>query len=95
MLGRLWTRSDDERERAIAGGYDVEAVLTEDDLVSADDCFFACTGITAGQLLRGVTFGQRGATTESLVMRSKSGTVRLIRAQHRLSKLRRYASVDY
>jgi fructose-1,6-bisphosphatase II len=95
MLGRLWTRSDDERDRAIEGGYDVEAVLTEDDLVSADDCFFACTGITAGQLLRGVTFGTRGATTESLVMRSKSGTVRLIRAQHRLEKLRRYASVEY
>jgi fructose-1,6-bisphosphatase II len=95
MLGRLWTRSDDERQQAIEGGYDVDAVLEVDDLVSADDCFFACTGITPGQLLRGVTFGRTGATTESLVMRSKSGTVRLIRAQHRLEKLRRYASVDY
>ncbi len=95
MLGRLWPRNDDERQRAIDGGYDVESVLTVDDLVSADDCFFACTGVTPGQLLQGVTFGKRGAVTESLVMRSKSGTVRQIRAQHRLEKLRQYASIEY
>ncbi len=95
MLGRLWARSDDERQRAIDGGYDVEAILTADDLVSAEDCFFACTGITPGQLLRGVTFSRSGATTDSLVMRSKSGTVRHIRAAHRLEKLREYATVDY
>ena len=95
MLGRLWARSDDERQRAIDGGYDLDAVLEVDDLVSAEDCFFACTGITAGQLLRGVTFGRNSATTESLVMRSKSGTVRQIRATHRLEKLRQYATVPY
>jgi fructose-1,6-bisphosphatase II len=95
MLGRLWARSDAERAAAEEAGYDLEAVLTQDDLVSADDCFISCTGITQGSLLRGVNFDKRGATTESLVMRSKSGTVRVIRARHRLSKLRRYASVTY
>jgi fructose-1,6-bisphosphatase II len=95
MLGRLWARSDAERAAAEEAGYDLEAVLTQDDLVSADDCLISCTGITQGSLLRGVNFDKRGATTESLVMRSKSGTVRVIRARHRLSKLRRYASVTY
>jgi fructose-1,6-bisphosphatase II len=95
MLGRLWARSDAEREAAEAADYDLDAVLTQDDLVSADDCFISCTGITQGSLLRGVSFDRRGATTESLVMRSKSGTVRVIRARHRLSKLRQYASVEY
>jgi fructose-1,6-bisphosphatase II len=95
MLGRLWARSDAERAAAEEAGYDLQAVLTQDDLVSADDCFISCTGITQGSLLRGVSFDKRGATTESLVMRSKSGTVRVIRARHRLSKLRRYASVTY
>ena len=95
MLGRLWPRSDEERQAAIDSGYDLEAVLTADDLVSADDCFIACTGITPGQLLRGVSFDGGGATTESLVMRAKSGTVRTIRARHRLEKLRQYAAVTY
>lgn len=95
MLGRLWTRSDEERQQALDAGYDVDAVLDLDDLVSADDCFFACTGITPSQLLRGVTFSRTGAMTESLVMRSKSGTVRQIQAQHQLTKLRRYATVEY
>jgi fructose-1,6-bisphosphatase II len=95
MLGRLWPRSDSERDAAIEGGYDLEQILTADDLAAGDDCFFACTGITPGQLVRGVTFDPHGAVTESLVMRSKSGTVRTIRARHRFSKLREYASVDY
>ncbi len=95
MLGRLWPRNDDERDRALDAGYDLDAVLDLDDLVSADDCFFACTGVTPSQLLRGVAFDRHGATTESLVMRSKSGTVRLIRARHRLAKLREYASIPY
>jgi fructose-1,6-bisphosphatase II len=95
MLGRLWPRSDDERRAAIDAGYDLDAILDLDDLASADDCFFACTGVTPSQLLRGVAFDRHGATTESLVMRSKSGTVRQIRARHRLSKLRAYASIDY
>ncbi len=95
MLGRLWPRTDDERQAAIDAGYDVDAILDLDDLVSADDCFFACTGVTASQLLLGVGFDRYGATTESLVMRSKSGTVRQIRARHKLSKLREYAGIDY
>jgi fructose-1,6-bisphosphatase II len=95
MLGRLWPRSDEERGAALDAGYDLEAVLSADDLVTADDCFISCTGITGGQLLRGVSVDGSGVTTESLVMRSKSGTVRVIRARHRLEKLRRYASITY
>ncbi len=95
MLGRLWPRNDDERAAAVAAGYDVDRVLDLDDLVSADDCFFACTGVTSSQLLAGANFDRYGATTDSLVMRSKSGTVRQIRARHRLSKLRSYAAVAY
>ncbi|MEX0831493.1 MAG: class II fructose-bisphosphatase [Nitriliruptoraceae bacterium] len=95
MLGRLWPRNDDERKAAEEAGYDVDAVLELDDLVAADDCAFACTGVTSSQLLKGVTFDKYGATTESLVMRSKSGTVRQISARHRLKKLRGYSSIDY
>jgi fructose-1,6-bisphosphatase II len=95
LLGRLWPRDDEERRAAVDRGYDLDAVLTEDDLVAADDCFISVTGITPGQLLRGVTFDRHGATTDSLVMRAKSGTVRSIRARHRTEKLRRYASVPY
>ncbi len=95
MLSRLWPRSDAERDAALAGGYDLDAILTEDDLVTADDCFISCTGITPGQLLRGVSFDRHGATTDTLVMRSKSGTVRSVRARHRLKKLRTYAAVAY
>jgi fructose-1,6-bisphosphatase II len=95
MQGRLWPRSDDERRAALDAGYDLERVLTSDDLVKGSNCFFAATGITDGELLRGVHFDARGATTQSLVMRSKSGTVREINATHRLDKLQQYASVDY
>jgi len=95
MLGRLWPRSDAERQAALDGGYDLSAVLTQDDLVTADDCFIACTGITTSQLLSGVSFDRHGATTESLMMRAKSGTVRTIRARHRLEKLRKYSAVAY
>ncbi len=95
MLGRLWPRTDSERRAAVEAGYNLERVLTADDLVRADDCFISCTGITQGNLLRGVSFDRRGATTESLVMRSKSGTVRVIRARHQLHKLSRYSAVAY
>ena len=95
ILGRLWPRDDAEAARAREAGYDLSAQLTVDDLVKGDESFFACTGITPGQLLRGVTFDGSGAVTDSLVMRARSGTVRSIRARHRLSKLRTYASIAY
>ncbi len=95
MLGRLWPRSDSEKQAALDGGYDLERILTAEDLASGPDCFFSCTGITPSQLVQGVTFDPHGAVTESLVMRSKSGTVRTIRARHRFAKLRQYAAVEY
>src|SRR4051795_11246010 len=79
MIGRLWPRDDDERKRATDAGYDVSRVLTHDDLVRGRDVFFSATGVTDGDVLRGVRYeGARGASTESLVMRSRSGTVRRI-----------------
>jgi fructose-1,6-bisphosphatase II len=95
LQGRLWPRNEDERAAAVAAGYDLERVLDTDDLVQGDNCFFAATGITDGDLLRGVHYDARGASTQSLVMRSKSGTVRRIDALHRLHKLREFASVDF
>jgi fructose-1,6-bisphosphatase II len=95
LQGRLWPQNDDERAAAIAAGYDLERVLSTDDLVRGDNCFFATTGITDGEVLKGVHYDAHGATTQSLVMRSKSGTVRLIDARHRLHKLSEYSSVDF
>jgi fructose-1,6-bisphosphatase II len=95
ILGRLWARNDAEAAQAREAGYDLSRVLTVDDLVTSEDSFFACTGITNSQLLKGVTFDGNGAITESLVMRSKSGTVRTIEARHRLKKLREYSAVTY
>jgi fructose-1,6-bisphosphatase II len=95
MFGRLWPRNDDERRAALDAGYDLDRVLDLDDLVQGDNVFFAATGVTDGELLRGVRFDRRGATTQSLSMRSKSGTVRLIEARHQFSKLSRYASIDF
>ena len=90
ILGRLWPRDDEERQAAVDAGYDLDAVLTTDDLVTTDDAFFAATGITAGQLVDGVSYDAHGAITESLVMRAKSGTVRTIRARHREAKVDSY-----
>ncbi|MEY4371500.1 MAG: class fructose-bisphosphatase [Actinomycetota bacterium] len=95
IQGRLWPRTDAERQAAIDAGYRLDQILTTDDLVQGDNCFFAATGVTDGELLQGVRFDGRGATTQSLVMRSKSGTVRLINAHHRLDKLQNFAAVDY
>jgi fructose-1,6-bisphosphatase II len=95
MYGRLWPRDDDERQAALDAGYDLDKVLDIDDLVRGDNVFFAATGVTDGELLRGVRFDRRGARTQSLSMRSKSGTSRQIDARHQLSKLSRYASIDY
>ena len=89
LVGRLWPRDDDERQAAIDEGYDLDRQLTQDDLVKGDDCFFSATGVTDGDVLQGVRYqGARGATTESLVMRSRSGTVRRIHARHDRTKLR-------
>ena len=93
--GRLWPRDDDERAAAEAAGYDVSRVLTTDDLVAGDNCFFSATGITDGELLKGVHYDARGATTQSLVMRSRSGTVRQINARHQLQKLRDFSVIDF
>src|SRR5215469_12069371 len=95
LQGRLWPRDDHERAAAVELGYDVDRCLTLDDLVQGDNCFFAATGITDGELLRGVRYDSLGASTESLVMRSKSGTVRRIDARHRLKKLAQYAAVAF
>lgn len=87
QLGRLWPRNDAERIAAEEAGYVLDKVLDTDDLVAGDNCFFAATGITDGNLLQGVHFFRGGATTQSLVMRSSSGTVRQIDARHRADKL--------
>ncbi len=95
IQGRLWPRDDGERQAAVDAGYDLDAVLTTDDLVRGDNCFFAATGITDGELLHGVRYDEFGATTQSLVMRSKSGTVRLIYAKHPLHKLAEYSAIEF
>ncbi len=95
IQGRLWPKDDDERQKAIDAGHDLSRVLATDDLVSSNNCFFAATGVTDGELLHGVRFHAEGATTQTLVMRSKSGTIRLMESDHRLGKLRKYAAVPF
>ncbi len=95
IYGRLWPRNDDERRAALDAGYDLDRVLTTEDLVAGDDVFFAATGISDGDLLRGVRYRGDGASTESLVMRSKSGTIRTVRAEHRWEKLMRFSAVKF
>jgi fructose-1,6-bisphosphatase II len=95
MQAKLWPRDDEEREKAIAAGHDLDRVLTTDDLVAGDNCFFVATGITTGDLLRGVRYRAGGAYTQSIVMRSKSGTIRVIDSYHRLEKLALYSAVDF
>ncbi|MTD46770.1 class II fructose-bisphosphatase [Conexibacter sp. W3-3-2] len=89
LIGRLWPRDEGEKQAAIDAGYDLDRQLSQDDLVTGDDCFFSATGVTDGDLLQGVRSQGAGSwTTESLVMRSRSGTVRRIMAQHNRAKLR-------
>jgi fructose-1,6-bisphosphatase II len=96
LLGRLWPRNDDERAAAVAAGYDLERVLTRDDLVAGEDVFFSATGVTDGDMLQGVRYPSAGgATTESLVTRSRSGTMRRIRATHDREKLRSVVGAHY
>ncbi len=95
IQGRLAPIDDEERQRALDAGHDLERVLLTDDLVVADDCFFVATGITDGELLEGVRYGAGKAYTESLVMRSRSGTIRKITSEHQLHKLKAYSAIDY
>jgi fructose-1,6-bisphosphatase II len=97
IQGRLWPRDDDERQRALDAGHDLDPdhILTTDQLVTSDNCFFVATGITDGELLKGVHYRPNGATSHSLVMRSRSGTIRTISAEHRFEKLREFADIDY
>jgi fructose-1,6-bisphosphatase II len=95
LQGKLWPTDDEERQRAVDAGLDLDAVLTMDELVRSDNCYFVASGITDGELLKGVRYGRGAVRTQSLVMRSKSGTIRLIESEHKLSKLQAYASVDF
>jgi len=95
IQGKLWPKDDEERARAVDAGHDLDRVLTTDDLVSGENVFFVATGITDGELLRGVRYRSETATTDSIVMRSKSGTVRKIESEHRLAKLRAYSAIDF
>ncbi len=95
IQGRLWPSDDHEKQRAIDAGHDLDRVLYTDDLVSGDDCFFVATGITDGELMKGVRYRAGGASTHSLVMRSRSGTIRQIISEHKISKLKAYADVDF
>ncbi len=87
LQGKLWPRDDDERQQLIDAGFDLDRVLMTDDLVGGDDVFFAATGVTSGALLRGVRYTPNGVITESIVMRSRSGTVRRVEAHHSFGKL--------
>ncbi|WP_165164399.1 class II fructose-bisphosphatase [Corynebacterium qintianiae] len=95
IQGQLAPQNNDERERVLAAGHDLDRVLGIDDLVSTDNCYFAATGVTNGDMLRGVSYRKNGATTRSLVMRGKSGTVRYVESIHQLSKLQEFSVVDY
>ncbi|WP_370290839.1 class II fructose-bisphosphatase [Nocardioides sp.] len=97
IQGRLWPKDDEERQRALDAGHNLDPahVLDTDTLVTGDDCFFVATGITDGELVRGVRYRGGGAITQSLVMRSRSGTIRTITSEHQLSKLRGYSAIDF
>ncbi len=95
IQGQLAPKDDEERQKAIDSGYDLDQILSTEDLVSGENVFFCATGVTDGDLLKGVQYYGGGCTTQSIVMRSKSGTVRMIEAYHRLSKLAEYSAIDF
>jgi fructose-1,6-bisphosphatase II len=95
IQGRLWPKDDAERQRALDAGHDLDRVLTTGDLVSGDNVFFVATGVTDGEILKGVRYRGGGATTHSLVMRSRSGTIRYVESHHQFAKLRAYSMVDF
>jgi fructose-1,6-bisphosphatase II len=95
IQGRLYPRNDEERQALLDDGYDLQKVLTADDLAAGDDVFFAATGITDGYLLEGVRYFPDGATTYSMVMRGRSGTARYVESHHRFEKLERFSDIAY
>jgi fructose-1,6-bisphosphatase II len=96
IQGRLWPKDDDERQKALDAGHELDRVLDTDELVHGEDVFFVATGITDGEMLKGVRYGGAGTVrTASIVMRSRSGTIRVVESEHRLDKLRAYSSVDF
>jgi fructose-1,6-bisphosphatase II len=95
IQGRLWPRDEAERAALVEAGYDLDRVLTTDDLVAGDDVFVAATGVTTGALLRGIRYVRDGAVTDSIVMRSRSGTVRRIEARHNLEKLTQFTGREF
>jgi fructose-1,6-bisphosphatase II len=95
IQAQLAPKDETERRKALDAGHDVDRVLTTEDLVSGDNVFFCATGVTDGDLLKGVRYQPGGCTTQSIVMRSKSGTVRMVEAYHRLSKLNEYSAIDF
>jgi fructose-1,6-bisphosphatase II len=95
MQGKLYPRNDEERQKLLDAGYDIEAVITTDDLVSGEEVFFAASGVTNGALLRGVRYREDKIITDSMVMRSRSGTVRYVEAHHQASKLKRFSRIEY
>jgi fructose-1,6-bisphosphatase II len=95
IQGKLWPRNDEERQQLVDEGLDPERVLTTDDLVSGEDVFVAATGVTTGALLRGVRYLANGAITDSIVMRSRSGTVRRVEAHHDVAKLEKLSGREY
>jgi len=95
IQGRLWPRNDEERDAAIDAGYDLSRVLTTEDLCGGEEAFFAATGVTDGVLLQGVRYTPKGATSQSMVMRARTGTIRIISSEHRFEKLMQISNVDY
>jgi fructose-1,6-bisphosphatase II len=95
IQGKLYPRNDEERASLLTDGFDLDQVLDADTLAAGDDLFFAATGITDGYLLEGVRYWSDGATTFSMVMRSRSGTIRYVKSDHRFEKLERFSSIDY
>jgi fructose-1,6-bisphosphatase II len=96
IQGRLWPADDDERQKAIDAGHDLDRVLVTDELVRGEDVFFVATGITDGEMLKGVRYGGGGTVrTHSIVMRSRSGTIRVVESEHRLDKLKAYSAIDF
>jgi fructose-1,6-bisphosphatase II len=95
MQGRLFPRNEEERRKLLDAGYEIDRVLTTEDLVGGVDIFFAATGVTHGALLRGVAYRRDNVVTQSMVMRARSGTVRYVEGHHQLDKLMRFSQIEY